>query len=79
MAYIRFIALTPQDNSESEVTGEELDKFRGRYLKKNTHSNDFSTEKAFQRNFRHLYFECRSHIELHMPIAIVLTTGTRQR
>ena len=41
------------------------------------YNNDFNTEKAFHRNFRHLYFVCRRNIKSHTPIAIVLTSGTR--
>jgi hypothetical protein len=76
VAYIRFTVHTSQENCETVVTSEVLDEFREALLRKKIHNNDFDTEKAFHRNFRHLYFVCRRHIKLHMPIAIVLTSGT---
>jgi hypothetical protein len=52
VTYIRFIAHTTQDNSESEVTGEELDEFRGRYLRKKIHTTMISAQK---RRFKEIY------------------------
>jgi len=46
VAYIRFTVHTSQENSETEVTSEELG-FRGRYLKKEkkVHTTMISTQK----------------------------------
>jgi hypothetical protein len=67
------LKITPKVKSQAK----NLMSLEGDISEKNTPNNDFSTENAFQRNLRHLYFERRRHIELHMPIAIVLTNGAR--